>query len=227
VDQDRCDESDKCITMIHIVPFLLSAAVLIRTDTLPPVRLTSSERDSIIQVLFTVDEDDQKYRIQLSDLEEKKPVDSAARMEIMHRMRVADSINLLKVLAIIDKYLWLGADVVGEQCNTAMFMVIQHADLPVQEKYLPLIREAVASGRALSRHLALLEDRVALREGRKQRFGTQLKWDEQVKAYRLAPLEDPDHVDQHRQAVGLSPLGVYLAQLGLSWDVERYKRENP
>jgi hypothetical protein len=117
--------------------------------------------------------------------------------------------------------------VVGEQCNTAMFMVIQHSDLPVQEKYLPLIRGAVASGKAEFRHLALLEDRVALREGRKQQYGTQLKWDEKVKAYRLAPLEDPDHVDQRRKAAGLSPLGVYLAQLGLSWDVEQYKRENP
>ncbi len=69
--------------MIPIVPFLLSAAVFVRADTLPPVRLTAAERDSIVQVLFVVDEEDQKYRIQLSDLEEKKPVDSTARMEIM------------------------------------------------------------------------------------------------------------------------------------------------
>ncbi len=211
--------------MIHFVSIFLSA--FLRADTLPPVRLTAAERDSIVQVLFVVDEEDQKYRIQLSDLEEKKPVDSTARMEIMHRMRVADSINLMKVRAIIDKYFWLGADVVGEQCNTAMFMVIQHSDLPVQEKYLPVIRGAVASGRAEFRHLALLEDRVALRQGRKQQYGTQLKWDELGKAYRLAPLEDPDHVDQRRKAAGLSPLRVYLAQWGLSWDVERYKRENP
>jgi hypothetical protein len=225
VDQDRCDEADNSTTMIHFVSIFLSA--FLRADTLPPVRLTAAERDSIIQVLFVVDEEDQKYRIQLSDLEEKKPVDSTARMEIMHQMRVADSINLLKVLAIIDKYLWLGADVVGEQCNTALFMVIQHADLPVQEKYLPLIRDAVAAGRAQSRHLAMLEDRVALKEGRKQRYGTQLKWNEQAKAYRLAPLEDPDHVDQRRQAAGLSPLAVYLAQWGLLWNAESYKKENP
>jgi hypothetical protein len=83
----------------------------------------------------------------------------------------------------------------------------------------------VASGRAQPRHLALLEDRVALREGRKQRYGTQLKWDVRTNGYQLAPLEDPDHVDQRRQAVGLSPLAVYLAQWGLSWNVERYKKE--
>jgi hypothetical protein len=211
--------------MMHIFPLFLSTLVILRADTLPRVALTPAERDSIVKVLFTVDEDDQKYRSQLSDLEEKKPVDCAARLEIMHRMREVDSINLIKVRAIVDKYSWLGADVIGDQCNTALFMVIQHSDLPVQEKYLPVIREAVASGRAQPRHLALLEDRVALREGRKQRYGTQLKWDVRTKGYQLAPLEDPDHVDERRQAVGLSSLTVYLAQWGLSWDVERYKKE--
>jgi hypothetical protein len=212
--------------MIHFVPLLLSVSVFLRADTLPRVTLTPAERDSIVKVLFTVDEDDQKYRSQWSDLQDKKPVDSAALKAIMLRMRETDSINLIKVEAIVDKYSWPGSGVVGEQCNTAMFMVIQHSDLSVQEKYLPVIREAAASGAIQPRHLAMLEDRVALREGRKQRYGTQLKWDERVKGYRLAPLEDPDHVDQLRKSVGLSPLAVYLAQWGLSWDVEQYKKES-
>jgi hypothetical protein len=211
--------------MTHVISILLS--VFLRADTLPLVSLMPGERDSIVRVLFVVDEEDQKYRIQLSDLQERKPVDSSVWKEIMVRMRAADSINLINVRAILDNYSWLGADEIGEQCNTALFMVIQHADLPVQEKYLPLIREAVAAGKALPRHLALLEDRVALREGRKQRYGTQLKWDDRTQGLALAPLEDPDHVDQRRQAMGLSPLGVYLAQLGLTWDVARYKMENP
>jgi hypothetical protein len=194
-------------------------------DTLPMAALTPAERDSIVQVLFTVDDDDQKYWEQLSEVEEKKPVDSMAVRGINVKMREADSINLIKVKAIVDKYSWLGDDVIGDQCNTAMFMVIQHADLSVQKTYLPVIREAVREGRAKPHDLAMLEDRVALREGHKQRYGTQLRWDLRVNAYRLAPLEDPDHVDERRRAVGLPPLAVYLAQWGLSWDVEQYKKE--
>jgi len=90
--------------MIHIVSLFLSASLLLRADTLPRVALTPAERDSIVHVLFTVDEDDQKYRSQLSDLQEKKEVDSAAWKEIMVRMQEADSINLIKVRAIVDKY---------------------------------------------------------------------------------------------------------------------------
>ncbi|HEV3412085.1 MAG TPA: DUF6624 domain-containing protein [Puia sp.] len=211
--------------MVHFVPLFLFAAAFAPADTLPQVTVPPPRRDSIVQVLIVVDEDDQKYRTQMSDMQEKKEVDSAAWKELMVKMRETDSINLVKLQSILEKYSWLGADVIGEQCNTAMFMVIQHADLPIQEKYLPMIREAAAAGRAQPRHLAMLEDRVALREGRKQRYGTQLKWNERVKAYRLAPMEDPDHVDERRKAVGLSPLAIYLAQWGLNWDVEEYKKE--
>jgi len=217
---------------MRILPVILWLITSRPADTLPGVSISPHERDSIVQVLFMVDEDDQRYREQLSFLQDtkaigsrNKSIDSAEWKAIMIKMRAADSINLIKVKAILDRYSWLGADEIGEQCNTALFMVIQHADLPVQERYLPMIREAVAAGRAEPRHLALLEDRVALREGRKQRYGTQLKWDERVKAYRLAPLEDPDHVDQLRKSVGLSSLAIYLAKWGLSWDAEKYKEE--
>jgi hypothetical protein len=211
--------------MIQLVPLLISAAVLMQGDTLPAAALTPAERDSIVKVLFTVDDDDQKYRVQLSEVEQKKPVDSMVVRGINVKIREADSINLIKVKAIVDKYSWLGVDVIGDQCNTALFMVIQHADPPVREKYLPVIREAVKEGRAQPRHLAMLEDRVAVYRGRKQRYGTQLRWDLRVNAFRLAPLEDPDHVDERRRSVGLPPLAVYLAQWGLSWDVEQYKKE--
>jgi hypothetical protein len=199
--------------------------MLMQGDTLPAAALTPAERDSIVKVLFTVDDDDQKYRVQLSEVEQKKPVDSMVVRVINVKIREADSINLIKVKAIVDKYSWLGVDVIGDQCNTALFMVIQHADPPVREKYLPVIREAVKEGRAQPRHLAMLEDRVAIYWGRKQRYGTQLRWDLRVNAFRLAPLEDPDHVDERRRSVGLPPLAVYLAQWGLSWDVEQYKKE--
>ncbi|HEV3325493.1 MAG TPA: DUF6624 domain-containing protein [Puia sp.] len=211
--------------MIQLVPLLISAAMLMQGDTLPAAALTPAERDSIVKVLFTVDDDDQKYRVQLSEVEQKKPVDSMVVRVINVKIREADSINLIKVKAIVDKYSWLGVDVIGDQCNTALFMVIQHADPPVREKYLPVIREAVKEGRAQPRHLAMLEDRVAIYWGRKQRYGTQLRWDLRVNAFRLAPLEDPDHVDERRRSVGLPPLAVYLAQWGLSWDVEQYKKE--
>ncbi len=72
-----------------------------------------------------------------------------------------DSINLIKIKKILDERGWLGADIIGNQGNSTLFLVIQHSDIETQEKYLPMMREAVKKGNANSSSLALLEDRVA------------------------------------------------------------------
>ena len=74
-----------------------------------------------------------------------------------------DSINLIKIKKILDERGWLGADIIGGQGNSTLFLVIQHSDLETQLKYLPMMREAVKNGNANAISLAILEDRVALR----------------------------------------------------------------
>ncbi len=142
-------------------------------------------------------------------------------------IRFNDSMNLIKVSEILDKYGWLGPDVVGDKGNSVLFLVIQHSDLPVQEKYLPMMREAVKNGHAKSSSLALLEDRVALRQGRLQIYGSQISTDPNTGESYVQPLQDPDHVDERRESVGLGPLSNYVKNWGLKWDVEEYKKNLP
>lgn len=73
----------------------------------------------------------------------------------------------------LDERGWLGPDVIGQTGNSTLFLVIQHADLVTQEKYLPMMREAVTKGNAKGSSLALLEDRVLIRNGKQQRYGSQ------------------------------------------------------
>lgn len=142
-------------------------------------------------------------------------------------MRVQDSIDQVKVCAILDRFGWLGPQMVGEEGNSTFFFVIQHADLPIQIKYLPMLRAAVKDGRAQGRYLALLEDRVNLRQGKKQVYGSQVGWDEKTDWHYMLPLEDPDHVDQRRAAVGLPPLAEYLQNWQMTWNVDQYKKDLP
>lgn len=58
------------------------------------------------------------------------------------------------------------SEVVGNKGSTTLFLVIQHADLGTQVKYLPMVREAVKQHKAQASNLALLEDRVALGQGK-------------------------------------------------------------
>lgn len=140
-------------------------------------------------------------------------------------MRYQDSLNLIKMTAILDKHGWVGKDKVGLQANQAIFLVIQHADQKTQEKYLPLMREAVAKGNALKSSLALLEDRVAIGQGRKQIYGSQIGRNEKTQASYVLPLEDPLNVDKRRAAMDLGPLADYLKNWKLDWNPEEYLKQ--
>jgi hypothetical protein len=72
------------------------------------------------------------------------------------------------------------------------------------------MQQAVRENKAFSNQLAMLEDRILLRRGGKQIYGTQVHWDEFRKKWVLSPIEDEKNVDQKRAQVGLQPLREYL-----------------
>lgn len=183
--------------------------------------------DSIALQLVTVISDDQKYRNEMSDVMKSYGGDSREMKSLLKKMYSTDSINFLKVSLILDRYGWLGSEAIGVEGNRTLFMVIQHSPLKDQEKYLPVIRQAVKDGKATAGNLALLEDRVSLRKGKRQIFGSQVSWNLKTNVYYVLPLEDPDNVDKRRAAMGLMPLADYLMDCcNLIWDVEAYKN-NP
>lgn len=170
---------------------------------------------------------DQYGRKQIKEVEAKYGLDSEQYKVLWKMIVEKDSLNLIAVKNILDTRGWLGEDVVGERGNSALFLVIQHAEISTQEKYLPMMREAVRNGKANAASLALLEDRVALRQGKKQIYGSQVNRDLKTNYYYVAPLDDPDNVDKRRAEVGLQPLSAYLLNWDIKWDVEKYKKDLP
>lgn len=161
---------------------------------------------------------DQQYRNMTSVTESKYGRESKEMQELWQKIGFQDSINTLHVSRILDTKGWLSPKEVGERGASALFLVVQHANLTVQQKYLPVLREAVKTGKAKGGNLALLEDRVALREGRKQIYGSQISRDRETGVFKISPIEDPLHVDERRKSVGLSPLKEYVMHCGLTWD---------
>lgn len=139
------------------------------------------------------------------------------RDSVIAHMALQDSLNLLRVTAILDSAGWPGADEVGATGSQALFLVLQHADRQpaVQAHYLPVMRQAVEEGRARPHELAMLEDRVAVNHGQPQRYGSQIGWKD-GKPF-LRPIADELHVNERRAAVGLEPLERYAERFGLHW----------
>ena len=161
------------------------------------------------------------------NIETKYGRDSAEIKALFKTMTQADSTNLIKVEAILSRHGWLGYNDIGSDANSTLFYVIQHSDLQTQQKYLPMMREAVQDRRARANDLALLEDRVALDEGNKQLYGSQLTWSKTLNKLRVMPLDDPDNVDLRRASVGLGTMNEYMLGWELVWDLELYKKEIP
>ena len=90
-----------------------------------------------------------------------------------------------------------------------------------------MMREAVEKGNASSRSLALLEDRVALRQGGRQLYGSQVGRDQETGEYYVLPLDDPMNVDKRRAEMGLGLLQDYEGRWGITWDPEAYLKELP
>lgn len=177
--------------------------------------------------LLAIYEDDQSIRRQYISAQQEFGRQSEQVDSLGSIMMYKDSINLIKVTEILDQYGWVGAQKVGGQANQTLFLVIQHADLKTQQQYLPMMREAVKTGNATGSSLALLEDRVALGEGRRQIYGSQIGYDSDTQKNYVLPLEDPDNVDKRRADVGLGLLAEYVKRWEIVWDVEAYKKQLP
>lgn len=213
----------RSVFLISLLAFFLPGLEAVVYAQAP---ISPATADSLVRELAAIEEADQYYRQQMEAVQQTSGGDSKEMKQLIHSMKQTDSLNLTKVSAILERYGWPGAEVIGSSANTTLFMVIQHSDLVQQDRYLPVMRKAVKEGKASASQLALLEDRVALLHHQKQRYGSQVKWDMKTNAYSLLPLEDPQHVDERRKEVGLQPLKDYLKSCcNLDWNVETYLKE--
>jgi len=188
--------------------------------------------DSLIFQLQTIERNDQVPRLQLDSIVGKYSGDSLEMMRMlkMNReiMRYNDSVDLVKMSAILDKYGWLGPDEIGDDACQTLFIVIQHASLQTQEKYFPVMQAAVINGKAKPSQLAYLEDRMALRKRGKQIYGTQVFFNMKTKVAYILPIEDPYNLDIRRGRVGLQTMTKYLEDsFGKKWDMSEYFRDLP
>ncbi|MGN7787680.1 DUF6624 domain-containing protein [Niabella sp. 22666] len=169
----------------------------------------------LIAILDTIYNADQIDRVNMTGVQKQYGLQSTQVDSLWKKINVQDSINLIKVKKIISTHGWPGPDKVGEQGARAIFLVIQHADSLTQVTYLPLLREAVKKGKARPQHLALLEDRILTKQGKKQIYGSQLTQSGSERKSVFFPIADEANVNKRRAAVGLEPIEDYAKRFGI------------
>jgi hypothetical protein len=159
--------------------------------------------DSMITVDQALRTDLLKYFI-----ESKKAPDS-----LRHALRRCDSLNLLTAKTIINTKGFPSSKLVSMQTSESFTGLVIHFDddIAFQKQVLSLMAKQLKNKTVPVEAFAILTDRIAVNEGRKQWYGTQTVFDNSTIV--LAPVEDSINVDRRRKAIGLKPVHTYLKEL--------------
>lgn len=124
------------------------------------------------------------------------------------QMEAVHVTNAGRLKELILQHGWPDEERAGQDGAEAAWLIVQHAigDPQFQRESLLLVRASAANGRIPLWHAAYLEDRIAMQEGRPQRYGTQWLDDPVDGRTRPWTLADPQRVNELRAAAGLNPM---------------------
>lgn len=126
------------------------------------------------------------------------------------RMKNTDSVISTHMAVILDRFGLPTRSMVGAAGADAAMLIVQHS-WPLQERVLALAK-GMPLGEISLQSMALLEDRVLVRQGNPQRFGTQFTFGSDGLA-RFDPVSDTVNLDAWRAASGMPPLAQYVCVL--------------
>lgn len=146
------------------------------------------------------------------ELAQRKKVDQLVRKDDTqrHRMEEVDAANTAWLKELIQEVGWIDATRFGSQAAHDAFLLVQHSgDIPLMRAALLPIEKDLRAGRLKSGDpYALLYDRLQLRLGHLQRYGSQVEI--RGPHPHVPGLEDPERVDEWREEIGMIPLDEYL-----------------
>jgi hypothetical protein len=186
-----------------------------KTEEDPPTNFNEELRTELMEILKL----DQDLRIALDTMENMYDWDSELVQDTWKQIHYNDSLNLVRIEAIIDKYGWPTSELVGEDLADVPFLVLQHCgDVELMEKYLPVIEKAVINGDLDKQSLALFIDRIKMFKGEDQVYGTQLSYNNETGELSLYPVTDEINLNKRREEMGLGSIEDYLEHFGLEYE---------
>lgn len=176
------------------------------------------------EILTEVWEKDQAIRVQMLKLNTAVIVEGRTELidslvSVSEEVERIDDENLVIVEDVLQQGLPAGLS--ADSYNT-IWIVIDHASIEKQEEYLPIVEQMSAEGLIPIDKHAILLDRVAMRQKRPQRYGSQVLQFGQadaVKSY-VWPVENPMVLDSLRSSVGMCPIADYVNQITETTGIE-------
>ena len=115
-------------------------------------------------------------------------------------IKAMDDQLMAELMTMVPEEGWFYRSQWGDQAAGAAFLIVQHSNVEAWRRFVPVLEPLVATGEVDGPSYALMFDRLAMNEGRLQRYGSQMNCVDG--RWALAPLEDPANVEALRQAMG-------------------------
>lgn len=117
--------------------------------------------------------------------------------EIDHR-------NQMEIQSIITEIGgWPQISIFGNEVADALWVLVQHAPDTVFQRRMLREMKKLPSGEVSSNNVARTIDRIRIREGKKQLYGTSFTIDSECRSIRVDPIEDEENIDNRRREMGL------------------------
>ena len=116
-------------------------------------------------------------------------------------MDASDHEVLSQLLHMLPPEGWFPKSRYGGPAAHAAFLIVQHADLDTKRRILPKLEAMAGVGEAEGEDAAGMSDKLAVSEGRPQRYGSQFRCD--GGKWRPYPLEDEANVEAFRSMMGM------------------------
>lgn len=112
---------------------------------------------------------------------------------------------------LLNRWPWFDISTFGAETDKNAWIIVQHADHDpaFQAMMLERLRTRLSSGETSAENFAYLHDRVLVRKGHPQTYGTQGHCDEGE--WIAAPMIEREQVIRNRQELGMRPLDDDLA----------------
>lgn len=175
--------------------------------------MASATAQNLDSLLRNVRESDQAARLVMIELTRSDQLDIDAVLAAQAKIEEVDSTNQVIVARLLDSGWPQG---LSDEANNAIWLVIDHAPIDYQLRYMPLIEEQVATGAISKSQYATLFDRIRMRQGEPQRYGTQTvqhRSAEQNASIYVWPIENPRKLNRLRRAMGLTPIKRYCRKV--------------
>lgn len=186
-----------------------------------PVQIPVAEIKAQLKEIWNTD---QLYRRQAADLRKhNNNIRTPEEAVLWQEQQKLDSVNMDKLEKIIAKYGYPGKNIVGDSLKQIAAFVIMH-NPKRQAPYVGMMWKVAQEGNITLFDAASLEDRVLMFSGKKQKYGTQMKYDTisinketgAIKTkLRIWPIEQPKKVDSLRFRIGLYPVQRQCDLMGI------------